>query len=119
MKWGERTTRPPRPPAESHAEEAQLAAYPNNPRGSTHMSTKLPQIGQNGYELCAVETFLENAPDAHIKRYRRDCIGNGGFIIWDPNDDENGYMVCGRSVAELNAAFLEHFDGFLSTSDEG
>lgn len=83
------------------------------------MTQALPQIAQYGYQLCAVATFLETAPAEHIRRFRRDCIGRGPFIIWDPIDDEDGFMMAAMSVAELNAAFLAHFEGFLSTSDEG
>jgi hypothetical protein len=73
----------------------------------------LPQIAEHNYQLCAVATFLEIAPPEHIKRYRRDCIGKGSFIIWDPEGDADGFMVCGRSTAELNQAFLDHFAGYI------
>lgn len=78
------------------------------------MTTAHPAIEQNGYKLCSISQFLERAPEAHIARYRRDCIGKGSFIIWDPNDDEDGFMVCCNTVAELNREFLNHFEGYLS-----
>jgi len=73
---------------------------------STHA---IPQIESNGYELVSVPQFLERASAKHIERYRRDCIGQGRFIIWDPNDDPDGFMVCAMTVAELNSEFLDHF----------
>jgi len=71
----------------------------------------VPEIAKNGYELCSVSQFLERAPAAHVKRYQ--TINKGPFIIWDPNDDEDGFMLAGATIAELNAGFLEHFEGFL------
>ena len=72
-----------------------------------------PSISHNGYELCSVSEFLSRAPEEYIARYLRDCAGNGEFIIWDPNDDADGFMLCLPSVAELNAEFLSYFEGFL------
>lgn len=73
------------------------------------MTGPVPQIAEHGYQLCAVATFLEIAPKEHIARYRRDMIGQGPFIIWDPEDDADGFMMCDLTVARLNAGFLEHF----------
>jgi hypothetical protein len=82
--------------------------------GKEKQMTVLPQIENNGYALVSVATFLAQAPTEHVLRYQRDCRGNGSFIIWDPNDDADGFMVCGHSIAQLNAEFLNHFDGFLA-----
>jgi len=79
------------------------------------MSYPIPDISQNGYELCTVAQFKERATSAHIKRFERDVgYGKGRFIIWDPNDDDHGFMVCADTIAELNREFLSYFDGFLS-----
>lgn len=71
----------------------------------------LPQIAQHGYKLQCVEDFLTEATPEIVARYRRDCIGNGGFIIWDPESDDQGFMLCGRSTAELNKGFMDFFAG--------
>ena len=78
------------------------------------MTGFIPQIASHGYGGCDVSHFLKTAPAEHIARYRRDCIGRGPFIIWDPNDDADGFMVAAMTIAELNKVFLDHFDGFLA-----
>lgn len=79
-----------------------------------HAPDVSPAIERNGYRLDAVATFLRDAPPEHVARYGRDCRGKGRFIIWDPNDDASGYMVCAHTVAELNAEFHAHFGEFLA-----
>lgn len=79
-----------------------------------HVSHIHPAIERNGYRLDAVAKFLREAPPEHVARYGRDCRGRGRFIIWDPNDDADGYMVCGPTIAGLNAEFIAHFGDDLS-----
>lgn len=76
---------------------------------------ELAQISEHGYELCAVSQFLEKAPAEHVQRYRRDCAGGGQFLIWDPNDDEQGFMVACPTVAAANQAFVDQFCGCIDS----
>lgn len=77
------------------------------------MTDAIPQIAKHNYRLCAVATFLEEAPQEIVARYRRDCIGRGPFIIWDPASDADGFMLCANSIAQLNAGFIEFFTGSI------
>lgn len=79
-----------------------------------HAPQAHPAIERNGYRLDAVAGFLRDASPEHVARYGRDCRGKGQFIIWDPNDDADGFMLCLPTVAALNAEFLQHFAGDLS-----
>lgn len=73
-----------------------------------YLQTQHPAIAQQKYELCAVSAFLKKAPKGHVSRFRRDCMGRGPLIIWDPESDADGLMICGETIAQLNAEFLAH-----------
>lgn len=66
-------------------------------------------IADHGYRISPVQEFLATAPKGHVDRYLKTCAGNGDFVLWDPHDDADGFMVCAETVAELNAEFIEHF----------
>lgn len=76
---------------------------------SDYLSTQHPSIKENGYELCSVSAFLKKAPKEHVERFRRDCTGKGPLIIWDPESDADGFMVCGDTIARLNEVFCSYF----------
>lgn len=64
-----------------------------------------PKIAEQGYRLDNVATFLACASTDHIKRFERDCRESGEFIIWDPQDDQDGMMICLPEIDDLNAEF--------------
>ena len=63
--------------------------------------------------MCLLPRFMERASAEHIARFKRDCEGHGHIVIWDPNDDADGFMIAGRSIEELNQEFRSHFAGYL------
>jgi len=73
------------------------------------MSYAIPEIALNNYRLGATCQFIAEASPEAVARYYRDLIGKGGFMIWDPENDADGFMICLPTVAQLNAAFLDHF----------
>lgn len=77
----------------------------------------LPQIRDHNYSLCTVGKFLTVAPEEHRLRYSRDCCLSDPLIIWDPHDNADGFMVTGRTVAELNEAFREYFADWIDFHD--
>ncbi|WP_027234275.1 hypothetical protein [Leisingera caerulea] len=77
-----------------------------------------PEIARYGYQLDNIATFLDRASETTISAYRQNCVGNGDgeFIIWDPLDGNQGFMVCGPEIADLNREFLSTFG--LDTTTE-
>lgn len=61
-----------------------------------------------GYELVRVEDFMDRAPSNLVNRFREDCEGNGDWVLYDPFDNEDGFMVCGESEQELLDEFNAH-----------
>ncbi|RWB08813.1 MAG: hypothetical protein EOQ39_18635 [Mesorhizobium sp.] len=68
-------------------------------------------ITRNGYRLDARAVFEAQADN---KLVARASVYPGIFVLWDPNDDEDGYLIAGDSSVELEKEFTTHFEGFLS-----
>ena len=60
----------------------------------SEMQQTYEAIKTHGYELVRRADFFARAPAEHIERFKRDCDGNGEWVLWDPNDDEQGFMIC-------------------------
>ncbi|MER8983937.1 hypothetical protein [Mesorhizobium sp. M0843] len=68
-------------------------------------------ITNNGYRLDARAVFERQASTALVTRAK---AYEGIFVLWDPNDDDDGYLIVGDSSIELEKEFTTHFEGFLS-----
>ncbi|ESY35734.1 hypothetical protein NKK48_30335 [Mesorhizobium sp. C386A] len=68
-------------------------------------------ITNNGYRLDARAEFERQASPALVTRAK---AYPGIFVLWDPNDDDDGYLIVGDSSIELEKEFTTHFEGFLS-----
>jgi hypothetical protein len=65
-------------------------------------------VREMGYDICSVDDFKSKAPAAHLERFMKCCEGFGSFVIWDPNDDYEGFMMCLPSIEEVEKEFQYH-----------
>lgn len=68
----------------------------------------------NGYRLDAREVFEAEADPALIKRA---SAFPGELILWDPNDDADGFLLVGDDRLALVREFKNHFGEYLETSE--
>lgn len=64
----------------------------------------------NGYRLDARATFESEATPALVSRAAE---YPGALVLWDFNDDEDGFLLCGDDRDALVAEFEAHFEGYL------
>lgn len=63
-----------------------------------------------GYTVCSVDQFLRQAPQEYIARFNQDFTEfPGDWILWDPIDKPEGFMLRGESHEKLRADFFESF----------
>ncbi|MGE0576124.1 MAG: hypothetical protein AB7F22_07680 [Reyranella sp.] len=67
-------------------------------------------IQDNGYRLDRRDTF---AAAASLPLVHRAEAYPGEWVLWDPNDDEDGYMIVGDDPEELGREFISHFGDWL------
>lgn len=72
-------------------------------------------IRDYGYVSCTKTTFLEQAPSALVARADDLAVQRGGYswVIWDPNDDADGFLLVGDSPGALCLQWFLHFEGWL------
>ena len=56
-------------------------------------------IARNGYRLDARREFEALASTALVARAAK---YRGIFVLWDPNDDDDGYLIVGESSIDLD-----------------
>ncbi|RWR30452.1 hypothetical protein D2T29_12330 [Sinirhodobacter populi] len=71
-----------------------------------------PHIAAYGFTVQRVSEFMAEAPEHVLGRFNANCARFGSFVLWDRNDDEDGFMLCLPTIAELNAEFLFKAAGF-------
>lgn len=72
---------------------------------------------RNGYEFCAYSDFLRNAPPGLAARARESALQHGGAscVLWDPHDDEYGFLLVGQSWTALADEWAAHIgEEFIS-----
>ena len=81
------------------------------------MVNNILRAERNGYAFCAYSDFLREAPEALAARARDLALGHGGAscVLWDPNDDEDGFLLVGQYWTVLADAWAEHIgEDFIS-----
>lgn len=68
-----------------------------------------------GLRVDTQAAFLAEAPESHIVRAERNAAGDQSLqgdawslVLWDPQDDDEGFMLVGNDEAELRAHFEDH-----------
>jgi hypothetical protein len=69
----------------------------------------------NGYRLDQRRIFAEKAPDLLVQRAEQ---FSGQIVLWDENDDEDGFLLVGDSEADMRREFEAHFGDDLARPDE-
>jgi len=67
-------------------------------------------IELNGYRLDKRPVFEQEAQPLLVERAKE---YDGEFVLWDPNDDEQGYLIVGSDQDELAFEFINHFGEYL------
>ena len=63
-----------------------------------------------GFRIDDAETFIREAPHYLIERCARDAGRINLFVLWDPNDGEDGFLLTSDNAQELVASWQDHFE---------
>lgn len=69
----------------------------------------------NGYRLDNRKEFMQLATPGLIKRVEEQP---GDYVLWDPNNDDNGFLIAGFDPVELEQEFINHFGDYLVQLEE-
>ena len=73
-----------------------------------------------GYRLDTISVFAPAAPQDLVDRADEIALQDGGYswVLWDPQDDVDGFLLVGDHPDALRREFAEHFPDLFDEAEE-